>query len=120
MPLLPSRGVAGTDLTAPAGSVAETTAPSAIVVDRLSKHFKIPHRRYSTLKERALHPFATRTFDTLRAVDDVTLAVEPGEFFGIVGRNGSGKSTLLKCLAGIYRLDRGNLAIAGPLSPFIE
>jgi ABC-type polysaccharide/polyol phosphate transport system ATPase subunit len=120
MPLLPSRGVAGTDLTAPAKPAAETTAPPAIVVDRLSKHFKIPHRRYSTLKERALHPVATRTFDTLRAVDDVSFEVGAGEFFGVVGRNGSGKSTLLKCLAGIYQIDAGNATTRGRLSPFIE
>jgi ABC-type polysaccharide/polyol phosphate transport system ATPase subunit len=120
MPLLPSRGVAGTDLKAPADDVAETTAPPAIVVDHLSKHFKIPHRRYSTFKERALHPLATRTFDTLRAVDDVSVEIAQGEFFGVVGRNGSGKSTLLKCLAGIYQIDSGNATARGRLSPFIE
>ena len=43
-----------------------------------------------------------------------------GEFFGIIGRNGSGKSTLLKCLAGIYRPDRGAIAVGGRVSPFIE
>ena len=43
-----------------------------------------------------------------------------GEFFGIVGRNGSGKSTLLKCLAGIYRADRGEIRMRGRLSTFIE
>ncbi len=37
-----------------------------------------------------------------------------------MGRNGSGKSTLLKCLAGIYGIDEGEIAVAGRLSPFIE
>ena len=50
----------------------------------------------------------------------MSLEIAPGEFFGIVGRNGSGKSTLLKCLAGIYDIDAGELAINGRLSPFIE
>jgi ABC-type polysaccharide/polyol phosphate transport system ATPase subunit len=72
------------------------------------------------LKERALHPFRSRTYDVLRAVDEVSVDVQPGEFFGIVGRNGSGKSTLLKCIAGIYDIDRGELTVRGRLSPFIE
>ncbi len=68
---------------------------------------------YTTLKERALHPFQSRTYDELRAVDDVIVRDRAqGEFFGIVGRNGSGKSTLLKCLAGIYEPDPGDVAIA--------
>jgi ABC-type polysaccharide/polyol phosphate transport system ATPase subunit len=62
----------------------------------------------------------SRTFDTLHAVDDVTVDIAQGEFFGIVGRNGSGKSTLLKCLAGIYEADDGHAAVRGRLSPFIE
>ena len=90
------------------------------MIDRVSKTFRIPHRQYHTLKERALHPFRARTFDVLRAVDDVTLTVPQGEFFGIVGRNGSGKSTLLKCLAGIYPPDGGQIEVDGRLSPFIE
>ena len=56
----------------------------------------------------------------LRAVDDVSVDVRPGEFFGVVGRNGSGKSTLLKCIAGIYGIDHGELFVRGRLSPFIE
>jgi ABC-type polysaccharide/polyol phosphate transport system ATPase subunit len=104
-----------------AGSAASAdAAPPAIVVEHLHKTFRLPHRRYSTLKERALHPFSSRTFDELRAVDDVSFDVGHGEFFGIVGRNGSGKSTLLKCLAGIYRADSGTLSLEGRLSPFIE
>jgi ABC-type polysaccharide/polyol phosphate transport system ATPase subunit len=96
------------------------SAAPAVTVERLSKRFKLPHHHYSTFKERALHPFASRTFDTLHALDDVSVDIAQGEFFGIVGRNGSGKSTLLKCLAGIYEADDGHTIIDGRLSPFIE
>jgi ABC-type polysaccharide/polyol phosphate transport system ATPase subunit len=96
------------------------SAAPAVTVERLSKRFKLPHHHYSTFKERALHPFASRTFDTLHAIDDVSVEIAQGEFFGIVGRNGSGKSTLLKCLAGIYEADDGHTIIDGRLSPFIE
>ena len=92
----------------------------AVSLSRVSKQFKLPHQQYHTLKERMLHPFRARTFDVLQAVDDVSIDIQAGEFFGIVGRNGSGKSTLLKCLAGIYRIDSGSLDVRGRLSPFIE
>jgi len=96
------------------------SAPPAISVAHVSKAFRLPHQRYHTLKERALHPLRSSSYDLLQAVDDVTVEITRGEFFGIVGRNGSGKSTLLKCLAGIYRIDEGELTIYGRLSPFIE
>jgi ABC-type polysaccharide/polyol phosphate transport system ATPase subunit len=92
----------------------------SVSVHHISKAFRLPHEQYHTLKERALHPLRTRTFDVLKAVDDVSVEIAHGEFFGIVGRNGSGKSTLLKCLAGIYDVDSGTIEIAGRLSPFIE
>ncbi len=105
----------GTGHSAPSAS-----RPAAVAVEQLSKMFRLPHEQYHTLKERALHPFRPRHFDVVHAVDDVTVHIAQGEFFGIVGRNGSGKSTLLKCLAGIYKADVGSIAIAGRLSPFIE
>jgi ABC-type polysaccharide/polyol phosphate transport system ATPase subunit len=92
----------------------------AVVVEGVSKHFHLPHERVSTLKERALHPFKRVGSERLQTLDDVSFEVAPGEFFGIVGRNGSGKSTLLKCLAGIYRVDQGEIAMRGRLSTFIE
>jgi ABC-type polysaccharide/polyol phosphate transport system ATPase subunit len=93
---------------------------AAISIQGVSKAFRLPHQQYHTLKERALHPFRSRTFDVLQAVDDVSIEIAQGEFFGIIGRNGSGKSTLLKCLAGIYDIDTGELGVRGRLSPFIE
>jgi ABC-type polysaccharide/polyol phosphate transport system ATPase subunit len=97
-----------------------TPGPPPVVVAGVSKSFRMPHERMHTLKERALHPMRRAGFDRLEALRDVSFTVEPGEFFGIVGRNGSGKSTLLKCLAGIYRADDGEIYVNGRLSSFIE
>jgi len=118
--LLASGGVQRTVSPALEDDAAASTAPPAIVLDHLSKHFKLPRQRYSTFKERALHPFRSRDYDLLRAVDDVSIEIGEGEFFGIVGRNGSGKSTLLKCLAGIYETTAGHAGARGRVSPFIE
>jgi ABC-type polysaccharide/polyol phosphate transport system ATPase subunit len=99
---------------------AHETAPLAVSVEGAYKTFRIPHQQFHTFKERALHPFRSRTYDAFHAMNDISIHVPRGEFFGIVGRNGSGKSTLLKCIAGIYQLDRGTIAVKGRLSPFIE
>jgi ABC-type polysaccharide/polyol phosphate transport system ATPase subunit len=92
----------------------------AVVVDSVSKQFRVPREQVHTLKERALHPFSGGGYERFDALQDVSFSVQPGEFFGIVGRNGSGKSTLLKCLAGIYRVDGGDIYVNGRLSTFIE
>lgn len=91
-----------------------------VVVDRVHKRFEIPREQVSTLKERVLHPLRHSPTEVLQALRGVSFAVHPGEFFGIVGRNGSGKSTLLKCLAGIYRVDSGQIYVNGRMSTFIE
>ncbi len=91
-----------------------------VVAQNVDKTFRVPEERTHTLKERVLHPRRRTGHEAFRAVQDISFAVERGEFFGIVGRNGSGKSTLLKCLAGIYALDRGDIWISGRLSTFIE
>ncbi|HET9074666.1 MAG TPA: ABC transporter ATP-binding protein [Solirubrobacteraceae bacterium] len=94
--------------------------PAAVHLGDVHKSFKLPHEKYHTFKQRALHGFRQPGYDLLHAVNGVSVDIRPGEFFGIVGRNGSGKSTLLKCLAGIYRIDQGEIALEGRLAPFIE
>jgi ABC-type polysaccharide/polyol phosphate transport system ATPase subunit len=86
----------------------------------LTKRFPRPHRRTELVRQRILHPLHGYAYEKNNAVDDVTLRVRQGEFFGVIGPNGSGKSTLLKLLASIYQPDAGTVSVRGRLSPFIE
>jgi len=47
------------------------------------------------------------------AVDDLSLRLDPGTVFALLGRNGAGKSSLFRCLAGQHRADAGTIRIAG-------
>jgi D-xylose transport system ATP-binding protein len=53
------------------------------------------------------------SFGGVRAVDDVTIDLRPGEVVGLVGGNGAGKSTLMKVLAGAQRPDSGEIRVNG-------
>ncbi len=53
----------------------------------------------------------TKTFDDIRAVDHITLTIEPGELFFLLGPSGCGKTTLLRSIAGFYTPDSGSIRI---------
>ena len=54
-----------------------------------------------------------RTFGGIRAVDDVSFSVMPGETLGIIGPNGAGKSVLLNVINGVYRAESGSIELDG-------
>ncbi|MGB4759533.1 MAG: ABC transporter ATP-binding protein [Candidatus Saccharimonadales bacterium] len=91
----------------------------AIKVEGVSKSFKLPHEKQSSLKSTLIN-FHRRGYEKQRVLKDISFEINKGEFFGIVGRNGSGKSTLLKLLSGIYTPDKGSITVNGKLTPFIE
>ena len=55
----------------------------------------------------------SRHFGTVRAVDDVSLAIPAGEFFAMLGPSGSGKTTCLRLIAGFEQPDAGHIEIFG-------
>ena len=54
-----------------------------------------------------------KAFGGVKAVDDVSMNLYPGEVVAVLGHNGAGKSTLMKMLAGAYPIDSGDVVISG-------
>ncbi len=54
----------------------------------------------------------TKTF-TKRAVDNLNLTIQPGEFYALLGPNGAGKTTTLRMIAGLMKPDAGRISIFG-------
>lgn len=55
----------------------------------------------------------TKRFGSQTVVDEVSLVVEDGEFFSLLGPSGSGKSTLLRIVSGLERPDGGEVRFDG-------
>lgn len=56
----------------------------------------------------------------LRAINNLTIEINPGETVGIVGHNGAGKSTIMKLIAGVTYPTQGNISVVGRVAPMIE
>ncbi|MCB0001198.1 MAG: ATP-binding cassette domain-containing protein [Anaerolineae bacterium] len=54
-----------------------------------------------------------KSFGAVRAVDDVSFDVYPGEIFGMLGPNGAGKTTTIRLMLDIFRPDAGKVAVFG-------
>jgi len=94
---------------------------SAIIVDNISKKFRIPHEKKTTVFQNIVG-LIKRQFDyeEFWALKDVSFEVNKGEAFGIIGRNGSGKSTLLKILARVLYPDSGSVSMNGKVASFLQ
>lgn len=55
----------------------------------------------------------SKSFPGVKALDDVSFAINKGEVVGLIGENGAGKSTVLKVLNGIYQPDTGGIYVDG-------
>lgn len=92
-----------------------------IIVNELSKTFRIPHEKRNTLFEHITGAlYGKKGYEEFLALKNINFTVKKGEAVGIIGENGSGKSTLLKVLANILRPTHGSVAIIGKITPFLE
>lgn len=55
----------------------------------------------------------SKSFTGVKALVDVSLTLWPGQVHALMGENGAGKSTLMKVLAGLHRVDSGEILLRG-------
>lgn len=53
----------------------------------------------------------TKRFGSFVAIENLSLKIEKGSIYGLVGYNGAGKTTLLKTVAGVYKADGGSVSV---------
>jgi ABC-2 type transport system ATP-binding protein len=82
-----------------------------IEVDRLRKWYRV-HRRAPGLGA-ALRSLFHRSYEDVKAVEDVSFSISAGERVGFLGPNGAGKTTTLKVLSGLLHPTEGRVMVAG-------
>ena len=88
---------------------------SAIHLSNLSKTYVVPEREAGL--GAAVRSLFNRKTREIRAVEDVSLNVDPGEVVGFLGPNGAGKTTTLKMLSGLLYPSAGDVSVLG-FQPF--
>jgi ABC-2 type transport system ATP-binding protein len=82
-----------------------------IFVNHLSKHYEVHQKEPGFVG--SLRSFFHRQYQTVRAVDDVSFTIKPGEIVGFLGPNGAGKTTTLKVLSGLLYPTAGEVSVCG-------
>ncbi len=85
--------------------------PGRIQVEKLVKEFRTFERREGLAG--ALRNLFVREYRTVRAVDEISFDIQPGEMVGYIGPNGAGKSTTIKMLTGILVPTSGKVVANG-------
>jgi len=82
----------------------------AIKLENINKTFVL-HDRGNTIRDRFFSLFSGKGTRKLKALQNVTVEIKKGEFFGIIGLNGSGKSTLVQIMNKAIPPDKGGRVI---------
>lgn len=88
---------------------------SIITVEQLSKIYPVALKEPGFIG--TLQHFFKRRYRQVKAVEDISFEIQPGEIVGFLGPNGAGKTTTLKVLTGLIHPSAGNVRVAGAI-PF--
>lgn len=101
----------------------EIDAGLAVEVQNITVAYRSYKERPGTLKEsliNAIKKGKLRYYSTFNALDNVSLKLEKGKVFGIIGSNGAGKSTLLRAIAGVLPPSQGRVITNGSIASLIQ
>ena len=65
------------------------------------------------MKHAIVYKNVLKSFGSLKAVNNISLNIPEGEFFGLLGPNGAGKSTMINMLAGLAKPTQGTISVMG-------
>ena len=55
----------------------------------------------------------SKQFGSLQVLEDISINIDQGDIFGIIGQSGAGKSTLLRCINGLEKYNGGSITVEG-------
>lgn len=92
-----------------------------IGLENISVQYRVANERIGTIKEYAIRVLQGRVkHEKFYALKDITMDVNAGEVFGLIGHNGAGKSTMLKLIAKVLPPSKGKIEVIGNVSPLLE
>ena len=97
------------------------TPQPIIQLENVSVSYRLPSERIGTFKEYAIRKLQRKIkINKFWALTDVTLQVNRGEVFGLIGNNGAGKSTMLKVISKVLKPTKGRVVVYGRIAPLLE
>ena len=97
------------------------TPQPIIQLENVSVSYRLPSERIGTFKEYAIRKLQRKIkINKFWALTDVTLRVNRGEVFGLIGNNGAGKSTMLKVISKVLKPTKGRVVVYGRIAPLLE
>ena len=89
----------------------ESRMENVIQIKHITKEFRVADRREGL--KGSLRDLFSRSYHTVRAVDDITMDIAQGEIVGYLGPNGAGKSTTIKMMTGVLEPTSGEILVNG-------
>lgn len=92
----------------------------ALSLQGVALRFRIPRERIRSVKEYAIRRLKRDlSYDDFWALRDLSMDVQQGEVFGVIGRNGAGKTCLLKVIARVLQPTAGRVVVRGRVAPLL-
>jgi len=99
----------------------EMNKEAVIQIENVSVNYRLPTERIGSFKEYAIRKLQRRVkIEDFLALVDVSMTVNKGDVFGIIGNNGAGKSTILKVISRVLKPSKGRVVVKGRIAPLLE
>ena len=99
----------------------EMNKEAVIQIENISVNYRLPTERIGSFKEYAIRKLQRRVrIEDFWALVDVSMTINKGDVFGIIGNNGAGKSTILKVISRVLKPSKGRVVVRGRIAPLLE